>query len=97
MLLASIPRVAALVVPAARAAAAVEAAASAAPCIVRFVKYQSATSVPSPAKPMMIGSDSAKSGMTAPRQSAPSLPSRAAIDADFIMTARFDMANPQLG
>jgi tetrahydromethanopterin S-methyltransferase subunit C len=38
-------------VAAASSAAAVAAAVSAAPCIVRFVRYQLATSVPSPAKP----------------------------------------------
>src|SRR4051794_37676656 len=97
MLRASVRRVEAAVVPAASEAAAVAASASAAPCIVRFVRYQSATSVPSPAKPITIGSASAKSGMTAPRQSAPSLPNRAAIDADFLATGSFVMVDIQLG
>ena len=51
MLLASLVRTEALLVPAARAVAAAEAAVSAAPCIVRFVRYQFAASVPSAGEP----------------------------------------------
>jgi hypothetical protein len=47
----------------ASSAAAVAAAVSAAPCIVRFVRYQLAASVPSPAKPMI--TDRASASMTA--------------------------------
>src|SRR3954447_19798519 len=77
MLVASFARTEALVVPAARAAAAVEAAASAAPCIVRFVRYQLAASVPSPAKPMTAVSDSAIPAAVLPVRSARILPSHA--------------------
>src|SRR5215470_1746149 len=59
------------VTPPASAAAAVEAAESAAPCIARLVKYQPATSVPSPATPTTAVSESAAVTAIAPRQSRP--------------------------
>src|SRR5262249_35529067 len=62
------------VTPVASAAAAVDAAESAAPCIVRLVKYQLAISVPSPAAPTTAVSESAAVTAIAPRQSRPNSP-----------------------
>src|SRR5947199_7600218 len=59
--------------PAASAAAAVEAAASATPCMVRLVRYQLAASVPSPATPTIPDNDSARAIAVAPARS-PSRP-----------------------
>src|SRR5438477_13155574 len=53
----------------AKLAAAVVAAESAALCIVRLVKYQLPTSVPSPANPMMPDRDTAKSTAAPPLRS----------------------------
>jgi hypothetical protein len=53
----------------ANSAAAVAAAVSAAPCIVRFVRYQLAASVPSPANPTMMERASAMITALAPLRS----------------------------
>src|SRR5579862_1998804 len=55
--------------PAASAAAAVDAPASAAPCIVRWARYQLATSVPRPVKPAITDRVSAKTIAVAPLRS----------------------------
>src|SRR3954466_667981 len=73
MLFASLARTAGFVVPAASAEAAAAAAVSAAPRIVRFVRYHFAASVPRPANPIIAGSDSARMIVTPPVRSVRSL------------------------
>jgi hypothetical protein len=69
MLLASLVRIVLLLAPAASALAAVEAAASAAPCIERLVMYQLAASLPSPANPAMPDSEIANTTSVPPARS----------------------------
>src|SRR3954467_730654 len=73
MLFASLARTAGFVAPAANAEAAAAAAVSAAPCIVRLVRYHFAASVPRPANPIIAGSESARMIVTPPVRSVRSL------------------------
>src|SRR4051812_3834507 len=103
MLVASLTRMEALLVPDARAAAAVEAAVSAAPCIVRFVRYQFAASVPIAANPTTAGRDSAINTVAPPARSERSFANRRTIErnrrcfAGLVATVNLSIASPQIG
>src|SRR5205085_8767790 len=107
ILFASLARTAGFVVPAASAEAAAEAAVSAAPCIVRLVRYQFAASVPRPANPITAGSDSARIMVTPPVRSVRTLRKPVAIApriahnrprrCEFMILASFGMRDTQFG
>src|SRR3954451_7333515 len=103
MLLASLTRMERLLVPDARAAAAVEAAASAAPCNVRFVRYQFPASVPIAANPTIAGRDSAIKTVAPPARSARSFANQRTIErsrrrfAGLVATAELSIECSQIG